>query len=118
MSINDAGTPTGSSPTNSYLPPSNTSSTHGSSNSIPPMPPLPNPYRSDNSPDSEHGYPLPYPSPSSIYPPSTLIRPPPAVARISGKKKSQAVLGTGSVGIPIPPTSHPMTPPKEKPGML
>ena len=41
------------------------------------------------------------------------------MARISGKKKSHAILGSESEGrMPLPPTSHPMTPPKEKGGML
>jgi len=96
--------PVGTPPPGSYVPEnmsSRTSTGHDSTHSIPPMPKIPSTYRSASTPESEHGYPLRYPTPPppSVYP--TAIRPPPAVARLAGKEKKKGMS-------PQTPTSHPV----------
>jgi hypothetical protein len=108
LSVNDTGmgvvSPVGTPPAGSYVPEnmsSRTSTGHDSTHSIPPMPKIPSTYRSASTPESEHGYPLRYPTPPppSVYP--TAIRPPPAVARLAGKEKKKGIS-------PQTPTSHPV----------
>lgn len=139
LSLVDAATPGSTPPARSYIPdtPSQRSTGHDSSRSIPPMPPIPDSYLSGSSPsptsDTDYAYPRyptpppqqpPHPSPSSpqsSYP--LTIRPPDAVARIIGreKKKSNANSPTSSYSptsgggtyMQPPPTSHPTSPPKD-----
>ena len=131
VSMKGSVTPGSLTPTGSYVPdtPGSSSSTgHDSSRSLPPMPPVPTSYRSENtsSPTAEDRpylrYPSPpessHPSPPSSYPSSQqsyplTIRPPPAVARIAGKEKKKNTISSGYFPSQAPPTSHPTIPPKE-----
>jgi hypothetical protein len=134
LSMHAAGTP-GSTPSGgSYIPDtpgSKTSTGHDSSKSLPPMPPIPTPYRPDSNTPSEtpdadrrhqrHPSPPPRSSQSLHQPYSSQsypspIRPPPAVARVAGKEKKKiSISSTGYFPPPTnnTPTSHPTTPPRE-----
>lgn len=130
LSLHDTASPGSASPGSQTpdTPGSRPSTGHGSSRSVPPMPPVPTSYSSPSpTPDTDRAYQRhPSPPPGSQYPPPQFfsshssssqpltIRPPPAVARIAGKeKKRNTSSSSGFVPPSLPPTSHPTSLPKE-----